>query len=76
MSVESSHDGLDHWSLKESDVGCGLPWLNACLMSEGVDESEGINDDLSSNGLNGVDDNCDTSGIEHLKGLLGLDVCA
>ena len=40
----------------------------------GVYEAEGIDDDFSFDGLDGIDDDGDGAGGELLKGLLGVDV--
>jgi hypothetical protein len=42
----------------------------------GVDEPESINDDLSFDALNGIDDDSDSSVGQSLEGLLSVDVHA
>lgn len=66
--------GLDRGFVQMTQVRSGLARFLAhdnCLR---CDESEGINDDFSLDGLDGVDHNGDGTGSKLLKRLLSVDI--
>lgn len=59
MPVETVDESLYRRFVNVTNVGCSLARFatsNDCLW---VDKTEGVDDDFSFNGLNGVDDDCD-----------------
>lgn len=57
-----------------TQVGCCLTGFLAHDNSLGLDESEGIDDDLAFDGLDGVNDDGDGTRRELFEGLLGVDI--
>lgn len=55
-------------------VGCSLTRLLSKHEKLWADETEGVNDDLSLDGLDGINDNCDGSRGQLLEGLLCVDI--
>ena len=74
MSVESVDESLDRWLVEVADVGCRLAWLLAGHERLWVDQAEGINNDLSLDRLNRINDDGDCSWVELLEGLLCVDI--
>jgi len=50
-----------------SNIGCRLSWFTTRNHGLRVDESESVNDDFSFDGLYGIDDDGNGSGIEGFK---------
>lgn len=74
MAVETVDESLDRGLVEVADVGgclAGLVTHHECLR---VDEAEGIDDDFTLDGLDGVDDDGDGAGGELLEGLLCVDI--
>ena len=59
-----------------TNVGSRLAWLSSHHHRLLVDASEGVNDDLTFDGLAGINDDCDGSRVEHFLTLLGLNISA
>lgn len=57
-----------------TQVGSALSWLLAQHQRLRVDKAEGINNDLSLNGLDRIDNDGDSAGRQLLKRLLGVDI--
>lgn len=57
-----------------AQVTRALPGLLTKHKGLGVDQAEGVNDNLALDGLNGVDDNGDSTRGKLLEGLLGVDI--
>lgn len=57
-----------------AQVGCTLSRLLTQHQRLRVDETEGVNDDLSLDGLYGIDDDGDSAGCQLLERLLGVDI--
>lgn len=57
-----------------SQVTCALTRLLTKHERLGVDEAEGVNDDLALDGLDGVDDDGDGARGQLLERLLGVDI--
>lgn len=74
VAVQAVDEGLDRGLVEVADVGGGLAGLVAHHEGLGVDEAEGVDDNLALDRLDGVDDDGDGAGVELLKGLLGVDV--
>lgn len=74
MSVETVNKCLDRWLVEMTQVGCALSRLLSEHEGLWVNESECINNDLTLDGLNGIDDNCNSSRCQLLKGLLCIDI--
>lgn len=68
--------GLNGGFVEVADVGGCLAWLLTEHEGLGVDEAEGVNDDLALDGLDGVDNDGDGARGELFEGLLGVDVYA
>lgn len=76
VSVEAVDQSLDRGLVEVSNVGCGLSRFlseHECLR---VDETEGVDDDLALDGLDGVDDHSDSARCELLERLLRVDINA
>ncbi len=52
-----------------ADVGCSLSWLLSHQQCLRIDTAESIDDDLSLNTLNGIDDNSDATLVNSFKTL-------
>lgn len=65
---------MDGWLVEVADVGSRLTWLLAGHQRLWVDKAESINDDLSLDRLNWINDDSDGSWVELLEGLLGVDI--
>lgn len=76
MSVQAVNQRLDRGLVQMAQVRRTLAWLLAEHKRLGVDQTEGVNDDLALHGLNGVNDDGDSSGCELFEGLLGIDIDA
>lgn len=74
MTVEAVDEGLDGGLVEVADVGRCLAGLVAHHEGLRVDEAEGVDDNFSLYGLDGVDDDCDGARGELLERLLGVDV--
>lgn len=61
VTVQAVDEGLNRRLIQMTQVGCCLPGLLAHDDGLGLNESEGINDDLALDGLNGVNDNSDST---------------
>jgi hypothetical protein len=74
VSVQTVDKGLDRGLVQVTQVGRALSGLLAKHKRLGVDESEGVNDDLALDRLDGIDDDGDGSGGQLLERLLGVDI--
>lgn len=74
MLVQSVSKGDVAWPLDVTDVRSRLAGLNLLHDELFVNASERIDDDLAFDGLPGVNDDCDRSGVELLLALLGLHI--
>lgn len=74
MPIQSVDQGLDAGLVDVPDVRCRLTGLLASEDCMRVNEPEGVNDDLSFDGLNGVDHDRDRTRREGLERLLGVDI--
>lgn len=68
------NQGLNRRFVKVSEVASALARLLAKHEGLGVDKSEGINDNLALDGLNGIDDDSDGSSRKLFEGLLRVDI--
>mmetsp|Transcript_120 Transcript_120/g.157 ORF Transcript_120/g.157 Transcript_120/m.157 type:complete len:260 (+) Transcript_120:259-1038(+) len=74
VAVESMNECLDGWFVDMSHVAGGLPGFLSKHHELWIDEPETVDDDLSLDGLYGIDDERDGSGVERLKAVLCVDV--
>lgn len=74
VAVETVDEGLNGRLVQMTQVGCCLAGLLAHDDGLWLDETEGINDDLALDGLDGVDDHGNGAGSELFKGLLSVDI--
>lgn len=74
VSVETMDQGLNRGLVEVAQVGCTLARLLTKHEGLRVDQAEGINDDLSLDGLDGIDDDGDGSWGKLLEALLGVDI--
>ena len=74
MSVEAVDERLNGRFVQVTQVRCALTWLLSKHERLWVDESEGINDNLALDGLDGVNNNGNGSRCQLFKGLLCIDI--
>ena len=74
--VESFVHGLDRGFVQMAGHCCGLPRLLPGHGSFHVDEAEGVDDDLTPDWLDGVDNHGHALGVELFEWLLGVDIDA
>lgn len=59
MTVETVDESLYRWFVNVTNVGCSLARFATSNNSLRVDKAEGVDDDFSFDGLDGVNDDCD-----------------
>lgn len=74
VAIQAVDESLDRGLVQVSQVRCCLARLLTHHNSLGLNETEGINDDLALHGLNRVDDDGDGARSQLLEGLLGVDI--
>jgi len=74
MSVETMNEGLDGRLIEMTQVRCALTRFLAKHKRLRVDESESIDDNLSLDGLNGINNNGNSSRCQLFEGLLCVDI--
>lgn len=74
MPVEPVNEGLDGGFVEVTEIGGALPGFLAQHQGLRVYEAEGVDDDFSLDGLDGVDDDGNGAGGELLEGLLRVYV--
>lgn len=74
VAVEAVDEGLNGRLVQMTQVGCCLAGLLAHDDGLWLDKTEGINDDLALDGLDGVDDHGNGAGSKLFKGLLSVDI--
>lgn len=74
MSVQAVDESLDRGLVEVTQVTCALTGLLAHHKVLRIDQAESINDDLSLDGLNGIDDDSDGSRVKLLERLLSVDI--
>jgi len=74
MSVETVNEGLDGRLIEMTQVRCALTRFLTEHKRLRVDESEGIDDDLSLDGLDRINNDSDSSGCQLFEGLLCVDI--
>jgi len=74
VSVQTVDKGLDRRLVEVAQVTGTLSGFLSEHQGLGVDKAEGVDDDLSLDGLNGIDDDGDGAGCKLFEGLLGLDI--
>lgn len=65
---------LNRGLVQVAKVGRALSGLLTQHEGLRVDQTEGIDDNLALDGLNGIDDNGDSAGCQLLEGLLRVDI--
>jgi hypothetical protein len=74
MSVEAMDQRLDGRLVEMAQVRCALSGLLAKHKGLWVDQPEGIYNNFALHRLDGIDDDCNGSGIKLLEGLLRVDI--
>lgn len=74
MSVQPVNQCLDRGLVQVTQVRCCLPGLLAHDDGLGLDESEGVDDNFTLDGLDGVNNNGNSTGRQLLERLLGVDI--
>lgn len=74
MSVETVNEGLDGRLVEMTQVRCALTRFLTKHKRLRVDESESIDDNLSLDGLNGINNNGNSSRCQLFEGLLCVDI--
>lgn len=74
MAIQAVDEGLNGGFVEVTEIGCALTGLLAQYEGLRVYEAEGVDDDFSFDGLDGVDDDGDGAGGELFEGLLRVDV--
>jgi hypothetical protein len=74
MSVETVYEGLDGRLVEMTQVRCALTRFLTKHKRLRVDESESIDDNLALDGLNGINNNGNSSRCQLLEGLLCVDI--
>ena len=74
MSVETMNEGLDGRLVEMTQVRCALTRFLTKHKRLRVDESESIDDNLSLDGLNGINNNGNSSRCQLFEGLLCVDI--
>lgn len=74
MSVETVYEGLDGRLVEMTQVRCALTRFLTKHKRLRVDESESIDDNLSLDGLNGINNNGNSSRCQLFEGLLCVDI--
>ena len=74
MSVETVNEGLDGRLVEMTQVRCALTRFLTKHKRLRVDESESIDDNLSLDGLNGINNNGNSSRRQLFEGLLCVDI--
>jgi len=74
MSVETVNEGLDGRLIEMTQVRCALTRFLTKHKRLRVDESESIDDNLSLDGLNGINNNGNSSRCQLFEGLLCVDI--
>lgn len=74
MSVQAMDEGLNGRFVKMSQIRSCLTRLLSKHQRLRVDEPEGVNDDFTLNGLDGIDDDGNSAWGKLLEGLLGVDI--
>lgn len=74
MSVETVNEGLDGRLVEMTQVRCALTRFLTKHKRLRVDESESIDDNLSLDGLNGINNNGNSSWCQLFEGLLRVDI--
>jgi hypothetical protein len=67
MSVQAVNQSLDTWFIQMTNVTCRLTRFLTGHEGLRVDRSESVNDDFTTDGLDGVDDYCYCSRVELLE---------
>lgn len=74
VAVQAVDKSLDGRFVEVTKVRCGLAWFLAHDDSLGGNEAESIDDDLSFDRLDGIDDDGNSPGCELFKGLLSVNI--
>jgi len=74
VSVETVNKRLNRRLVQVAQVGRALAGLLAEHEGLGVDQAEGVNDDLALHGLNRIHDDGDSSRCQLLETLLRVDI--
>jgi hypothetical protein len=70
MPVETVYKSLDGWFVQMTNIARRLPGFLTSHHGSRIDRSECINDDFSSDRLDGVDNDCYRSRVELFERLL------
>lgn len=74
MPVQTVDQSLNRRFVEMAQIGCGLARLLTKHQGLWVDEAESVDDNLTLNGLDRIDDNGDSTRSELFEGLLGVDI--
>lgn len=74
VSVQAVDERLNGRLVQVAQIGCCLPGFLAHHNGLGLNQSEGIDDNLALDGLDGIDDHGDSTRRELFKRLLGVDI--
>mmetsp|Transcript_687 Transcript_687/g.1083 ORF Transcript_687/g.1083 Transcript_687/m.1083 type:complete len:265 (+) Transcript_687:399-1193(+) len=74
VSIKSMNECLNGWFIEMSNIRSSLPGRLTKHHELRVDKPKAVNDDLSLDGLNGIDNECNSSRVKSLKRRLRIDV--
>lgn len=74
VSVQAVDQSLNRWLIQVTQVRCCLPGFLAHDDGLGLNQSEGVDNNLALHGLDGVNDNRNSTGCKLLERLLSVDI--